>query len=88
MFNWFNKDRTYYSIDEVSKHNNENDLWIIINKKVYDVTNYIDNHPGGKKMFSKIGGTDVTEIIKLFRNHNKKSIRNLMKTMKIGYIKN
>jgi len=33
---------------EVSTHNNEKDCYLAINDKVYDVTNFIEKHPGGK----------------------------------------
>ncbi|KAH9919351.1 peroxisomal acyl-CoA-dehydrogenase [Amylocystis lapponica] len=50
--------------DEVSKHNKEGDLWIIIDAKVYDVTRFKDLHPGGASVFldEDIPGQDATDI--------------------------
>ena len=45
------KKKPYYSCNEISKHNKESSCWIIIDNKVYDVTQFLDKHPGGAKYF-------------------------------------
>lgn len=37
---------TYTSL-EVAKHNTREDAWIIVGRKVLDVTHWLDEHPGG-----------------------------------------
>ena len=49
-----------YSSAEVAQHNQIDSLWIILKGKVYDVTPYIEEHPGGSAIF-RHGGQDSTE---------------------------
>lgn len=37
-----------YSMKQVAAHNTEDDLWMVINDRVYDLTKYLPHHPGGK----------------------------------------
>ncbi|KAI3605017.1 mitochondrial cytochrome [Moniliophthora roreri] len=45
----------------IAEHNNRNDCWIIVHGKVYDVTDFLDEHPGGSKIILKYAGADATE---------------------------
>ncbi|KAL9268534.1 Cytochrome B5-like protein [Drosera capensis] len=49
-----------YSKAEVSLHNKRTDCWIIIKDKVYDVTSYVEEHPGGDAILVH-AGDDSTE---------------------------
>ncbi|KAI4276671.1 MAG: hypothetical protein LQ337_002343 [Flavoplaca oasis] len=46
---------------EVAKHNNDTDCWVIIHGKAYDVTEFKEDHPGGKQIILKWAGKDATE---------------------------
>jgi cytochrome b involved in lipid metabolism len=46
----------------VKKHNKDYDCWVIVEGKVYDVSTYMDDHPGGKDMLlENTNGKDATE---------------------------
>jgi cytochrome b involved in lipid metabolism len=46
--------------EELKKHYKRNDCWTAIDGKVYDITDYISLHPGGKKILLG-AGKDGTE---------------------------
>ncbi|CAH6721105.1 cytochrome b2, mitochondrial [[Candida] jaroonii] len=48
-------------INEVKKHNSDKDCWVIIHKKVYDVTKFLPEHPGGSGIILKYAGKDATK---------------------------
>ena len=57
-----------YSMEDVQKHGRfENQLeasksyWIVIHDKVYDVTKWLDDHPGGEDVLMENSGTDASE---------------------------
>lgn len=49
------------SSDEIATHNSRDSCWIIVHGKVYDVTEFLDDHPGGSKIILKYAGKDATK---------------------------
>lgn len=50
-----------FSLEEVAKHNKKDDLWIAVKGVVLDVTNWLDEHPGGPQALFSHMGKDATE---------------------------
>lgn len=50
-----------YSINEVAKHTDMDSLWIILENKVYDVTKFMLEHPGGEDVLLQWAGQDATD---------------------------
>lgn len=44
---------------DVAKHKQTKDCWFIISEKVYDVTPFIDAHPGGDEALLSASGKDA-----------------------------
>ena len=36
-----------FELEEVKKHTREDDCWLVVDGSVYDVTEFLDEHPGG-----------------------------------------
>ncbi|KAM6135483.1 cytochrome b5 isoform 2-T2 [Pterocles gutturalis] len=51
----------YYRLEEVQKHNNSQSSWIILHHRIYDVTKFLDEHPGGEEVLREQAGGDATE---------------------------
>eukprot|EP00080_Pristionchus_pacificus_P004390 PDM64410.1 erv-46 [Pristionchus pacificus] len=49
------------TLKEVSEHNSMKSLWFVIGNKVYDVTKFVDEHPGGCEVLLEQAGKDATE---------------------------
>jgi len=50
-----------FTHEEVAEHNSSNSTWIIIGNQVYDVTKFLDEHPGGCEVLLEKAGEDRTE---------------------------
>ncbi|ORE10824.1 acyl-CoA dehydrogenase NM domain-like protein [Rhizopus microsporus var. microsporus] len=73
-----------YTKEEVAKHNKVDDLWVIIDGKVFDLTKFVNEHPGGKKVLLKKAGKDASKEFKTF--HNESIMQRIGQPMQIGVL--
>jgi len=53
--------KKYITADELMEHNRPGDLWISIQGKVYNVSDWVKDHPGGDAPLLNLAGQDVTD---------------------------
>ncbi|GAA5873790.1 hypothetical protein JCM8547_005947 [Rhodosporidiobolus lusitaniae] len=47
---------------EVVKHKTKDSMWVVIDDKVWDITDFYEAHPGGTKVLDQNGGKDITKL--------------------------
>ncbi|XP_048966718.1 cytochrome b5 type B isoform X2 [Canis lupus dingo] len=52
---------TYYRLEEVAKRNSLKEIWLVIHGRVYDVTDFLKEHPGGEEVLLEQAGADASE---------------------------
>uniref|UniRef100_A0A8C4EX68 acyl-CoA (8-3)-desaturase n=1 Tax=Dicentrarchus labrax TaxID=13489 RepID=A0A8C4EX68_DICLA len=72
-----------YTWEEVQSHCNRNDQWLVIDRKVYDITHWAKGHPGGHRVISHYAGEDATEAFTAF-HPNLKFVQKFLKPLLIG----
>lgn len=53
-----------YTIADVSTHNSSSNCWFVIDNNVYNVTGFINKHPGGAKRITDYCGKDASAAFK------------------------
>ncbi|KAL8601123.1 Cytochrome b5 [Nucella lapillus] len=71
-----------YRTEEVKSHKDSKSTWLIVHDKVYDVTKFLDEHPGGEEVLLEQAGSDATEAFEDVGHST--DARDLMKDYLIG----
>jgi len=50
-----------FSQSDVASHNKADNLWIIVDGDVYDLTKFKEEHPGGAKILTRVAGKDASK---------------------------
>jgi len=47
-------------LEEIKKHSKRGDIWVAIQDKVYNLSEFINEHPGGEEVLLEVAGKDAT----------------------------
>ncbi|KAL8286548.1 hypothetical protein RQP46_004565 [Phenoliferia psychrophenolica] len=73
-----------FTLKDVEAHASEKSAWIIVEGSVYDMTEFLEEHPGGKKILLNSCGKDSTE--KFWKFHSKKVLTKTAKPFLLGTV--
>lgn len=78
-----------FTLEEVAAHNTVEDCWMVIGepgeRKVYDVTQFLDDHPGGPEIMVDLAGQDATAEFDDIGHSN--DAREQLKSLLVGKVK-
>ncbi|PWN47427.1 putative cytochrome b5 [Violaceomyces palustris] len=69
---------------ELKKHNTVESAWVAVDGIIYDVTSFLDDHPGGKKILLRNCGKDASEAF--WSYHSEKVLTQHGKPLEIGQL--
>ncbi|GAB1313925.1 hypothetical protein MFIFM68171_04135 [Madurella fahalii] len=70
---------------EVAQHKDEKGMYIIVDDGVYDIANFLDEHPGGAKILKRMAGKDATK--QFWKYHSKGVLEKYGPKLKVGTLK-
>jgi sterol 14-demethylase len=73
-----------YTRTEVKRHCHENDMWIIVDDGVYDVTKFLPSHPGGSAALFALAGQDCTT--EFYGPQHPDTVPTTLETYRIGVV--
>eukprot|EP00760_Papus_ankaliazontas_P034218 PhM_4_TR7050/c0_g1_i1/m.84493 len=74
-----------FSRKDVSQHNKRDDCWVIIRNDVFNLTKFVDLHPGGVAFIVENAGKDVTELFDQY--HHADVLRKYAPRLHVGTLK-
>ena len=74
-----------YSLEDIAKHNTKEDLWIAVKGVVMNVTDWVDEHPGGPQALFSHMGKDASDEFEML--HDDEVIPKYAASIVIGRVK-
>jgi sulfite oxidase len=74
-----------YTLADVAKHATKDDrIWVTYGLGVYDITDFVDEHPGGDKILMAAGGS-LEPFWLLYAVHKNADVFALLEQFRIGW---
>ncbi|KAK9817424.1 hypothetical protein WJX74_000342 [Apatococcus lobatus] len=74
-----------YHAEDVANHNNkEQGVWVTYKDGVYDVTDFLEMHPGGASRLMLAAGGAIDPFWAMYQQHQNDEIRSLLEGYRIG----
>ena len=74
--------------EEVSTHKTKDSrVWVTYKDGVYDVTEWVDQHPGGAARLMMAAGGAIDPYWAMYAQHNTEQVRNILEGYRIGRLK-
>jgi cytochrome b involved in lipid metabolism len=86
-----NVEKKEFTMEEVAKHNSQQDCWLVIGNKsnggpkVYDISKYLNEHPGGPEIMLDFAGKDADDMFEDIGHST--GAREKLRTLYVGDLK-
>ncbi|KAJ5802279.1 cytochrome b5-like heme binding domain-containing protein [Penicillium sp. IBT 35674x] len=77
--------QSFTPADVAAYNNADKGLYIIVDSNVYDVTKFVDEHPGGAKILKRVAGKDASK--QFWKYHNESVLKKYSPKLKVGEVK-
>ncbi len=77
-----------YSLEEVSRHKSkeEGGIWVTYHDGVYDITEFMEQHPGGDEKIMLAAGGAIDPYWEVFAQHNTEQVHEILEELRIGNV--
>lgn len=75
-----------YTLEDVSQHQKLEDCWIVRNDLVYDVSTFLNDHPGGEDVILEWAGKDVNDVMRNGEHEHSDAAFEMMAEYLVGRI--
>lgn len=73
-----------YTKEQVAKHCTKyNKIFVYKGKTVYDITSFVDQHPGGEKMIMLAAGSSIEPFWKMYQQHYTPSVQRILESLPV-----